>query len=201
MVFLMHVTMQGPGRARGARAGEIISLSRYAWDPSSDEFPSPGRLPPPRHAARATPPRGGSHHPVTLRVPPLLGEAPTTPSRCACHPSSGRLPPPRHAARATPPPGGGEDWFLPASHEAGWRAQRAGAVWCGLVFNSWTAGQEGHGGHGEDRDRGLHGHASISSAERSAFLERPLFCRVLRVLPALRSGRYAAACGKLLRTS
>ena len=71
------------------------------------------------HAAgcTGTPPRAGSHHPVTLRVPPLLGQEGSVPSSppltrrggaegdgavwCMARdwPSSGRLPPPRRLRR------------------------------------------------------------------------------------------------------
>ncbi len=140
---------------------------------------------------------GRPHHPVTLRVPPLLGQAPTTPSRCACHPSSGR-----RGVR-----------FLPASHEAGWRPlvvawgrlRRRG----GVVLRQRGLGNcffhEGHGGHGGDHCHDLQGRVVISNAECSAFLEHPLFHRVLRVLrgPVQEATRRPAAgsCARAGRTA
>ena len=91
-------------RDRGAEAGDARSRGYgdvvAGWDGAHHGVALQvlRQAQPPGHAARATPPRAGSHHPC---------------------------------ARPTPPRAGGECVFLPASHEAGWRAQRDGAVWVG----------------------------------------------------------------------
>ena len=115
--------------------------------------PSSGWLPPPRHAARATPPRAGSHHPVTLREPPLLGqEGSVLPATC------------RSQAPPLPSPacGGGSGWgaTLPRQPDL---AARIRTAWKARTFGN-------HGPHRQERNR--KGNQSLGAPHRGALALR-----------------------------